>query len=265
MNTTPITLDEELFCTRYELEILSGIVNLGMLERWVPGFCNPHTHKEHVCRYNWIKDFVKDKKVIDIACGSGYGSRLMATDGGAASVLAYDIDERSVKYASIKNRHDKIIFEVQNAEKFETTDKADVIVSFETIEHLQNPQLFLQCVHKALTTQGDFFVSTPISYIALNEKPDNIHHVKEWGFLKFHDVLKEQFLIKDVYLQLYNVPPKTDNRIITRGLRKTGIAKMPSHILIERLDPFKWQPEELAANIIGTEWAGYQIVHCKKK
>jgi hypothetical protein len=51
-----LSLEEELFCTRYELDILSGIVNFNMLERWVPGFCNPQTHKEHVYRYNWVKD-----------------------------------------------------------------------------------------------------------------------------------------------------------------------------------------------------------------
>ena len=260
-----LTIEEELFCTRYELEILSGIVNLNMLERWVPGFCRANTHKEHVCRYNWVKDFVKNKTVLDIACGTGFGSRIMATEGGAASVLACDIDERSVKYASLKNRNENLNFRVQNAENFETENKFNVAVSFETIEHLHNPQSFLQCISKALNDDGMFFVSTPISNVPQNDKPDNIYHVTEWGFKRFHSILEDYFTIEDVYLQLYSVPPKIDNRKISKALRKAGITKANTHAPVERVEPFKWQPNEMAAESIGTKWAGYQIVQCKKK
>ena len=265
MSTVLPTIEEELFCTRYELEILSGIVNHNMLERWVPGFCNPYTHKEHVCRYNWVKDFVKNKKVIDIACGSGFGSRIIAADGSAASVLACDIDERSVKYASIKNRHPHLSFQVQDAENIAAENKFDVAISFETIEHLHKPQAFLKGISNALNDDGTFFVSTPIARVPQNDKPDNVYHVTEWGFERFQNIIKEFFEIKDIYLQLYSLPPAIDNRKISKALRKAGITKVNPHKPVERVEPFKWQPAEIPAATIGTEWLGYQIVQCRKK
>ena len=95
------------------MEILSGIVNEGRLERWLPGFCSPHTHKEHVARYDWVKAFARDKTVLDIACGTGFGSYMLATEGRAAKVTGWDNDERTIRYASIRNKHVNLVFEIE--------------------------------------------------------------------------------------------------------------------------------------------------------
>lgn len=266
INKPTLTIEEELFCTKYELKILSGIVNMDMLERWVPGFCGTHTHKEHVSRYDWVKDFVKNKTVLDIACGSGFGSYKLVAEGNAEKVLAGDIDEDTVKYASCRNRHPLVDFQVQNAETFKFDKKFDVVVSFETIEHLKKPEAFLSNVNEVLNTKGSFFVSTPISGVPYNKKPANIYHTVEWGFVKFQELVSNYFDIKDIFLQMYRFPPKPDNRIMSRGLRKAGIVKTPSPgQVIERLAPFKWNPDEIAKETIGTLWTGYQILQCKKK
>ena len=264
-NSPELTLEEELFCTRYELEILSGIINFSMLERWVPGFCGAQTHKEHVSRYAWIKDYVKNKTVLDIACGTGFGSFKIATDGNAASVIACDIDPKTVKYASCRNRHPLIDFGVQNAELFSFEKKFDVVVSFETIEHLNQPEKFLTNVNSVLNSSGSFFVSTPISHIPLNTKPDNVYHTMEWGFEYFQTMIAKYFIIEDIWLQLYRFPKLPDTRFVARGLRKAGIAKPTKEKVIERLVPFRWNPEEINKNLIGNLWTGYQIVQCKKK
>lgn len=264
-NRSPLSIEEELYCMRYELEILSGIVNHNMLERWLPGFCKLHTHREHVYRYEWVKDFVKDKKVLDIACGTGFGSYILAENGGAAQVTGCDIDERSVKYASFKNRHARVNFSVQNAETINLQKGFDVIVSFETIEHLHKPEAFLQQVSAMLNDEGVFFVSTPISDVEYNSKPDNIYHVAEWGFNKFQSMVSQYFSIQDIYLQLYNVPPKPDNSRLSRLLRRAGLQKKSTFTATEKMDPFKWMPGDVPESSIGTEWMGYQIVQCKKK
>lgn len=260
-----LTLEEELFCTRYELDILSGIINFNMLERWVPGYCAPQTHKEHVCRYDWVKEFVKDKAVLDIACGTGYGSYKMAEEGGAKKVMACDIDERTVKYASIRNRHRNILFQVNNAERLTFENEFDVVISFETIEHLNEPETFLKNVNKALTPDGTFFVSTPISALIEDTTPANKYHKVEWGFKRFREVVAKHLNVNDIYLQLYSVPLKPSTKMGARILRKTGLAKQDISGMIEKLEPHRWSPEELAEELIGHEWAGYQILQCKKK
>jgi 2-polyprenyl-3-methyl-5-hydroxy-6-metoxy-1,4-benzoquinol methylase len=264
-NRATLTIEEELFCTRYELETLSGIVNMNMLERWLPGFCSAHTHKEHVSRYDWVKGFVKNKSVLDIACGSGFGSYKIVEEAGALKVIACDIDPATVKYASLRNRHPLIDFQVQNAEAFKLNEKFDVAISFETIEHLENPAAFLSCVNDVLSSDGVFFVSTPISNMQQNNNPANIYHKVEWGFESFHKLISAYFEIENVFLQVYRFPPKPDNRIILRGLRKAGIAKTSNQLLIEKLMPFRWDPKEIDKEIIGSVWSGYQIVKCKKK
>jgi 2-polyprenyl-3-methyl-5-hydroxy-6-metoxy-1,4-benzoquinol methylase len=266
INNTPLTVEEELFCTRYELEILSGIVNLGMLERWLPGFCGAHTHKEHASRYNWVKGFVKNKTVLDIACGTGFGSFEMATDGNATCVTACDIDTKTVKYASYRNRHPLIDFHVQNAEAFTFDKKFDVITSFETIEHLGNPEIFLENINQVLNKNGSFFVSTPISAVPQNNNPVNIYHAVEWGFEKFQGFVSKYFQIEDILLQVYQHPAKPKNALMARALRKAGIIKKSNNqTIIEKLVPFSWEPEEINKEIIGTIYTGYQILQCKKK
>jgi 2-polyprenyl-3-methyl-5-hydroxy-6-metoxy-1,4-benzoquinol methylase len=260
-----LNLDEDLFCARYELEILSGIVNYGMLERWVPGFCNPQTHKEHVYRYDWIKDFVQGKAVLDIACGTGYGSFKMAEEGGAASVMARDIDRRTVRYASIRNRHPRIGFDVADAETISFENEFDIITSFETIEHLGRPEDFLRNANKALRPDGIFFVSTPISAMEEDHAPLNKYHRTEWGFRRFQDLVAKHLSVSQVFLQLMSVPKKVDNGIPARLLRKAGLVRDQDTQIIERLVPHKWNQEEVREDSLGTRWAGYQILQCKKK
>jgi 2-polyprenyl-3-methyl-5-hydroxy-6-metoxy-1,4-benzoquinol methylase len=259
-----LTTEEELFCTKYELEILSGILNQGSLERWLPGFCSPHTHNEHVARYEWVKDFVKDKIVLDVACGTGFGSYMLAQEGDAAKVIGWDIDEKTIRYASLRNKHPNLVFEADNAETFDVNKEYDVIVSFETIEHLEKPGTFLRNIDRALTLNGICFISTPISAMPENNHPDNIYHQREWGFRKFQEFAKGYLKIEEVYLQLYN-EQKTNMGYFSKVLQKAGLKHNDQPPAIEKLTPQKWDRKQLKEESIGTEWTGYQILHCSKK
>jgi 2-polyprenyl-3-methyl-5-hydroxy-6-metoxy-1,4-benzoquinol methylase len=261
----PLTTEEDLFCTRYELETLSGIINHNSLERWVPGFCSPHTHREHVLRYEWVKEFVKDKRVLDIACGAGFGSYQLAKEGNAARVTGYDIDEKTITYAAIKNKHPKLDFRVNDAETFGSNSEYDIIVSFETIEHLKRPLEFLKNINRALVPGGVFFVSTPISSLPENNNPDNKYHITEWGFTRFRNLVSQYLTVEEVYLQLYSVLPKPKTGLLSRIAQKAGWAKDISLPGVEKLEPHKWVPRELKEELIGKEWEGYQLLQCQKK
>ena len=258
-----LTTEEELFCTRYELETLSGIVNHNRLERWLPSFCSAQTHNEHESRYSWVKDFVKGKTVLDMACGTGFGSYKLASEGGAAKVDASDIDERTIRYASLRNQHPALSFAVNDAETFVAANGFDIIISFETIEHLENPQTFLNNINGSLTDNGQCFISTPIATVTENKHPDNVFHRTEWGFKKFQELVESYLRITDIYLQVYNVQamkPGFLSKMVQRSWLKPPDAEATGKII-----PRKWDPRQIREELIGKEWAGYQILQCSKK
>lgn len=256
------SIQNEQFCQAFELEILSVIVNQNALERWVPGFSPKHTEIEHIKRYLWVSQFVHEKRVLDIACGAGRGSYVMAEEGKAREILACDIDPKVVKYASIRNKHERINFDVQNAETFFVKDIFDVIVSFETIEHIPNVENFLERMRASLSDAGYFFVSTPISRKKLDEKPHNEHHIREWGFLEFHKIVSKYFHIENIYLQLY--PPRIPKlKRLIRYLKKKLLNandNLNSSTNNDILKPIPWDPKTFPVKKL---LSGYQILQCK--
>ncbi len=250
-------IHDEQFCLSFELQTLSGILNRGELERWVPGFCNPHTELEHIQRYTWVSQFTHGNTVVDIACGTGKGSHIIATDGKAAHVDACDIDTEAVRYASIRYAHPVITHHVKDAETFTIEEPCDVVVSFETIEHLPHPEDFLTHVKSSLIDGGYFFVSTPISGKEVDTTPYNVHHVTEWGFTAFQALISSHFTIEEIYVQLYET--KNTNKI--KRLIKKILGRSESVVLS---DITVWNEQEYPAKSMGVTHKGYQIIRCKK-
>lgn len=250
-------LENELFCLNFEMKTLSSIVLEGQLERWVPGFSHAHTDREHRARYEWVADYVKGKRVMDIACGSGLGSYLLATIGEAQEVHGIDIDADAIRYASIRRQNPNLLFDVANAEQIEVKSCFDIIVSFETIEHLQNPESYLLHVKRSLKKEGELIISTPISSKTNNEHPDNTYHVREWGFCQFQDLISNYFIISEIYVQLYP-PRKSIFEKILSTFSKTSIP-----LVIQK--PVLWAPSEVRVDQLGTDRTGYQIIRCRQQ
>ncbi len=138
-------------------------------ERFVPSNHNQNDsfYLEHIQRYRFTKPFVKGKKILDLGCGTGYGSKeLMKL--GAKEVSGIDINREAIKFA-IKNfqtksdiRTKKLTFQVGDSTKLPFRNNSfDVIVSFEVIEHIQNYRKYLQEVFRVLKNRGYFIFSTP--------------------------------------------------------------------------------------------------------
>ena len=140
-------------------------------ERVTPGEFNDHVEREHIARYQFAKRFCAGKTVADIACGTGYGMKILAET--AAQVEGYD------KEALCGNV-------VLDLEKEAWTKRYDVVVSFETIEHLAAPELLLE---NARRTAGMLVVSTPIGEF----KGYNPHHKQVWTLPQFRGMLEKYF------------------------------------------------------------------------
>ena len=115
----------------------SGVTSEGLVlpevtaERVTLGRSVPAVEREHLCRYEYTKQFVEGKDVLDVACGTGYGSA-MIFDAGARSVLGVDLDPLTVAQAQGSYARHGLAYSCGNAEKLDLPDGSfDVAVSFE--------------------------------------------------------------------------------------------------------------------------------------
>jgi ubiquinone/menaquinone biosynthesis C-methylase UbiE len=112
-------------------------------ERLIPeGHHQTLTYGEHISRYLSVTDVVKDKVVLDIASGTGYGTQLIAKT--AKKVYGVDYSPEAIEYSKQNHSSDNVEFKVGDAHNIPMDDKSvDVVVSLETIEHLKDPAKFL--------------------------------------------------------------------------------------------------------------------------
>src|SRR5580704_19787133 len=170
-------------------------------ERVTIGEFNDDVVHEHLARYNFALRYCERKKVADIACGTGYGAELLRSV--ARSVDCFD------KEALCGNR-------TIDLEKESWQDCYDVIVSFETIEHLANPEFFLTGAHR---TTKLLIVSTPIGEF----KGYNPHHKQVWTLSEFRAFV-ERYFECEYYFQkgpeILDSPPDTIRFVIAVGVPK---------------------------------------------
>lgn len=104
--------------------------------------------RDHVARYEWVASRIPaDSKVIDFACGIGYGAQLIAKTG--CKVDALDIDGEALAYAGKHYPHENVRFRTRDGNAPGDMPKSDVAVSFETIEHIRDPRPLLKALRAA--------------------------------------------------------------------------------------------------------------------
>lgn len=173
-------------------------------ERFIPSVTEKYIVAEHYQRYHSVLELVKGKKVLDAACGAGYGSALMASK--ADKVIGIDISDEAIDFA--KNNYQDIKnveYKVASVEKLPFEDNSfDVIVSFETIEHVpENIQnSFLGEIKRCLRYDGILVMSSPDKRTYSDiPKYKNEFHVKEFYFEEFDAFLHKEFKFVEHYLQ----------------------------------------------------------------
>jgi 2-polyprenyl-3-methyl-5-hydroxy-6-metoxy-1,4-benzoquinol methylase len=168
-------------------------------ERMVPEISGGSTFWEHVYRYAFACRFVKGKRVLDVACGEGYGLAALQK-AGAARVIGLDISEPVCQHARTKYGLD---VRVATAEQIPLADASmDVIVSFETIEHIPNPGLFLDECGRVLVPGGRLVISTPNKDVYSGwGQPTNPHHCSEMTEEEFASALRTRFHKIKLYSQ----------------------------------------------------------------
>jgi SAM-dependent methyltransferase len=196
-------------------------------ERYLPS-CHPADMScEHWHRYLYARQFVQNKDVLDVACGEGYGSFLLSET--AHRVVGLDISTDAIDHASAAYVQPNLEFKAGDAARIPISGTAhfDLIVSFETIEHLtaECQAAFLGEVVRLLKRGGQFIVSTPnkSQYSDLSGYR-NEFHLKEFQVEEFREFLGKYFgavklLGQRVYLASYIWDPEGDYKKELREYR----------------------------------------------
>lgn len=172
-----------------------------IVERVVEGSATPKLWAEHRARYAFAARDVAGCRVLDVACGSGYGSRMLRA-AGAREVVGVDRDPSAVEYARARYGGPGVAFVQGDACAPPVAGPFDRVVALETIEHLENADAFLAGCRRLMAPGADLFVSTPYRHRTRSDgRPLNPFHHREWRTDEFRELLGGFFSTVTLYGQ----------------------------------------------------------------
>jgi SAM-dependent methyltransferase len=162
-------------------------------ERVIPGQVNDDLWAEHVARYALATRFAQGRRVLDLGCGTGYGTADLARI--ASSAVGVDVAPEAIAYADHHFPSARFLQCSANAVPFPPAS-FDLVTAFEVIEHLRDWRALLAEAHRVLEPNGLLLVSTPNQryYAEARAKSGpNPFHEHEFEFTEFRAALREFF------------------------------------------------------------------------
>ncbi|MBM4761978.1 methyltransferase domain-containing protein [Bacillus sp. B15-48] len=174
-------------------------------ERVIPKLMKPTNGLllEHIARYHFAIPYAKGR-VLDFACGSGFGSNIIAKAAKKEvdEIIAVDIDESTITYAKGTYHHPLIRFQMANVVEPELPQRLgqfDLIVSFETLEHVEQEHQFMDNIFQMLKPNGKLIISTPFGQ-GRGKPTSEPFHVHQLNTDEFHSLF-EKYTEKEFYYQ----------------------------------------------------------------
>lgn len=171
-------------------------------ERYIPGQTAQNVREDHERRYWHVRQAIKGKRILDIACGSGFGIKILSSV--SPEIVGIDCSFEAVNFAK-RNFMRRTNGGVQaDAISIPFADNSfDIVVSFETIEHLREPAKFLKEIKRVLIPKGKLYISTPV------KKGNHLdqYHLHEYSIDEFVGFLSRFFLINKIEGQRFMFSP----------------------------------------------------------
>lgn len=139
------------------------------------------TFELHVARYAYAAGQLPPGRVLDIACGVGYGSQLLSQRCEGVAVLGVDVSESAIGHAREHYASPNVEFRVADAMFFEDPEGFDGIVSLETLEHVAAPGALLAQLASLLRPEGVLIASVPTTP-SMDLNPHHLHDFSEKSF-----------------------------------------------------------------------------------
>lgn len=172
-------------------------------ERVIEGLTPKRIWLDHAARYQFAGNYVKDEIVLDVACGSGFGAKILEQKG-AKFIHAVDISPEAIELANKHYASDSISFKVGDVKDLDfPADFFDLICCFETIEHIQDVDIALSELRRVLKPKGHLMISSPNRPLTspgkfLKDTPDNVFHTNEYSLGEILGLLSRYFEIQAV-------------------------------------------------------------------
>ncbi len=172
-------------------------------ERVIPGEVNDDLWAEHIARYAFASRLAAEGRVLDIGCGTGYGTAELA--GKAREATGIDLSADAIDYARAHYALANITYLTASATTIPLADASfDLITAFEVIEHLDNWHELLIEARRLLHPNGTFLVSTPNKLYYAESRADrgpNPFHAHEFEYAEFREALAAVFPRVAILLQ----------------------------------------------------------------
>jgi SAM-dependent methyltransferase len=160
-------------------------------ERIIPGDAEPGVDAVHLKRYDFAAPFCGGRRVLDAACGVGYGSARLAE--AAANVVGVDVSAEAITFAQSHYAAANVSFAAMDVAALGFDDAAfDVVCSFETIEHVEDPGRVLAEFARVLSEDGVLIISTP-QVERTTTTPENPYHRIEFARSDFKELMELHF------------------------------------------------------------------------
>lgn len=143
----------------------------------------------HLAAYDYANTLVAGKRVMDAGCGEGWGTQRLAAD--AATVLGVDYSAVAVAACRSKWRKPNLQFDrVDLTESPAADERFDVVINFQVLEHIEDPQPFLRGLRARVADDGMLMLTTPNILMSFSENP---YHVREYTAEQLRALLSQHF------------------------------------------------------------------------
>ncbi|MCC7497961.1 MAG: methyltransferase domain-containing protein [Bryobacterales bacterium] len=172
-------------------------------ERVIPGEVDPDLWNEHLARYAFAARLASWKRVLEIACGTGYGTSYLAPE--TRSIIGLDLSHEATLYATSHFSAENLRYLTASAAALPFPNHSfDLVIAYEVIEHLSDWNLLLTEAHRVLRPGGQLVLSTPNKdYYADSRKQSgpNPYHLHEFTYSEFRNALEAVFPHVSLFLQ----------------------------------------------------------------
>lgn len=162
----------------------------------------------HIARYHLARKFCPDQGfVLDAASGLGYGSHILGFGRPKLKVFGVDSEKEAIEYskANFLPNNENLSFKVGKVENLRaefSCGSLDMICSFETLEHIDNPNAFIQTVYHLLKPTGIFICSVPNMWVDETGKDPNPHHLHVYDYDKLLNLVSGILQPIELYAQI---------------------------------------------------------------
>lgn len=151
---------------------------------------------ESLCRYNFAKGYCCQRNILDIGCGEGFGTALLADS--ALKVFGIDYAGEAIAYAMSNLAKPNLVFLKMDCARLGFHDsRFDIITAFEIIEHLSNPERFLSETSRVLKDNGLVIISSMQKHGGI--KSNNPFHLKDYSREELMNALSGYYKYVELY------------------------------------------------------------------